>query len=1180
MKNILISLILCFVVSSCISEQFSEKPDDALQIQLEIPEMKDVIVTKSSSEYDNIFRHAKLIMFNATTGDKILTGSISDQDGKTPYIWRISGGQVADGTKFKIVALANNGNELAPARAYDNYPDWYTVENNINSFSYFDNNILTLKDVSNLERNGLLVMVGYAEGEVHRGANILKVPLKRVDAKISFKILGRNTVEDGFDNSLIFTPIRWRICNVPKKVRIIANADDSWRADSDYEKETLWHNFESKSLDQEGNPESEVNNQFVAYVPHNKLEAQRPITSAEYNEYTGKNISEIEFQNHPEYAFYMRSRRVKTPDAGFSSVTNGDFIFAPKNATYIEVEGRIFEKLKQGGTRSAVVKYTLPLGYARNAGGLANDYYVEANHNYIISATVRGVDNIVLEVTDNNNGTVPRNTHEFDTNSEGDVSDNPTGEEFDAHYSTFIRQIPASILDSDLKPLDFDVDTPFDHNGMGDYKWIRFVILPPGSTSLPSNLEQIAYRNFKESDTDYNGGFDQACDIGVLSTYLNKISGYNNRQNRDETAISRITGNTGNITIAGIINEYYYEEFPVAGNNVRKYDDYRNQWARIGWRTFVNQPNRLMRLYFKGNKPLHSTDKNSTYTKPDMLFSQKAIFALTTNVNLLDYTNRTMEGFEIIDEVDLSYASTSHRYPERTTSPNPYSTGGDVSYDVNTRISWNEAYGYRGTLAWAGLIGKSDITREDINSVNWNANRAIRGSMYTSATNAGNVCLSRNVDLNGNGRIDLNEVRWYTPAYRQLAKLSAATYVIPRGVRLVNTAYASAHPYFLVSTTDYDRNPVVVWANERFSRGNYQPDPNDSRISVRCIRNLGVNPSSSISGYDQGVIDPVKVRLPQNQWYAKNMQMYGHDFSSSDYYTMGSTSYPFAEPSPGSGKITGNGLVIDLRNMDGTFLRKNYIREGEIPTEKVLRFSNGQYRTDEYYPNELSPNELPYHKGFRVAMHVLGEGDSYNVVYWATYRNWYNHTAQQSDGERTFKDRSGPFVKGLLGSYFGVGRGYERYVNCGRYTEKDDHGHVTGGWRMPTTTELAIMSTYLPWARADVFGSDRRGWAQVGWRYNDTPGGYDYYGYSTWFGPIVSGTLPAGERVRTSRDPQNYYILRDSGSGGFTYVTKVDRLNSGTPPKYPGYIFWDYAYLVRCVKDWDPDIDKDFAIKE
>ncbi len=115
--------------------------------------------------------------------------------------------------------------------------------------------------------------------------------------------------------------------------------------------------------------------------------------------------------------------------------------------------------------------------------------------------------------------------------------------------------------------------------------------------------------------------------------------------------------------------------------------------------------------------------------------------------------------------------------------------------------------------------------------------------MTTTGTNPMFECLSRNRDLNGDGKIDEDEVRWYLPSVRQCIFAWCGKKSLPTEISFETTNYA----------TSTNLGFRIWWALEGTAISSW--DNKDTNPMIRCVRNLGTNSTSGevsdITSWDQ-----------------------------------------------------------------------------------------------------------------------------------------------------------------------------------------------------------------------------------------------------------------------------------------------------------------------------------------
>ena len=115
--------------------------------------------------------------------------------------------------------------------------------------------------------------------------------------------------------------------------------------------------------------------------------------------------------------------------------------------------------------------------------------------------------------------------------------------------------------------------------------------------------------------------------------------------------------------------------------------------------------------------------------------------------------------------------------------------------------------------------------------------------MTTDGINPMFECLSRNRDLNGDGKIDEDEVRWYLPSVRQCIFAWCGKKSLPTEISFETTNYATSTNLGFRIWWALEGTAISSWANM------------ETNPMIRCVRNLGTNSTSGevsdITSWDQ-----------------------------------------------------------------------------------------------------------------------------------------------------------------------------------------------------------------------------------------------------------------------------------------------------------------------------------------
>lgn len=160
----------------------------------------------------------------------------------------------------------------------------------------------------------------------------------------------------------------------------------------------------------------------------------------------------------------------------------------------------------------------------------------------------------------------------------------------------------------------------------------------------------------------------------------------------------------------------------------------------------------------------------------------------------------------------------------------------NVEETPHNTFSESTDYQDLGTNAQNGLTNTRAIVQA-APSQNWTAfvnitNNGFTGStaptaseiMTTTGANPLYQCLSRNRDLNGNGTIDQDEIKWYIPTYRQYIYLWCGMKSIPPDITFEHENYV----------TSMKGGYRIWWAYEGTAVGSAE----GGAAKVRCVRNL------------------------------------------------------------------------------------------------------------------------------------------------------------------------------------------------------------------------------------------------------------------------------------------------------------------------------------------------------
>ncbi|HIZ88209.1 MAG TPA: DUF4906 domain-containing protein [Candidatus Coprenecus pullistercoris] len=697
-----------------------------------------------------------------------------------------------------------------------------------------------------LERSALFMMIGYAvDGDGHTSIDIAgteggttelgcSIQLTRVDAKVVVNVTS-SPGEDTWSN-FSFEPKTWRVMRVPAQTYLLPydEANDKteegpWRDNTgshwDYSGQDAVY-FDSQERPFEQMTDTEVDNtqyytggSFVFYMPENRKRFRREITETGPAGYALREESDQE--------------PVENPKPG-QNYANGEFTYADPNSTYLLLTGYLSYTMADGAVVNTDARYIVHLGYF---SGNPNDYDTKRNGKYTYNITVTGADDLIVEVTSGDN-------EERRPGYEGDMvySSNKIFY-LDSHYDRCLLEIHPSDVTEEMT---WSVKTPFTtgvhdvddrtYEGVEDFRWIKFTI------NKKKGIRHGQYATYS-GDNQYNPDWyptspdiSQAkdlMDIDQLIAYLKLVKA------QDEDMRDLVADGTtdGHICITAFIDEnlYYYD--PI--NDPLQLDPQPQLWHQC-----VDREDRMLHIIVPDEDltggDYYSPDGNTSLVTSLYSFVQKSIRTVFDASNTQLQTAWGLES--VMEGEDNGY---NGRLPV-----------GDVSAAaVNPDYNSN---GRANSISW--MVGKE---WEDV------IKTTERYGLNSAFNNAAYACLLRNRDLNGNGRVEAEEVRWYLAAIDQLTDIFIGEWALDETSRLYpyDPANGDMPPtgkvywHYTSSSPDPNQsnNPNVLWAEEGASRGNYGSSSgsniNGQYYAYRCVRNLGI----SLDNPDQKPEDLVQV---------------------------------------------------------------------------------------------------------------------------------------------------------------------------------------------------------------------------------------------------------------------------------------------------------------------------------
>lgn len=916
MRRILAYLVTCVVIfislSSCVSEVEESVPsgDGEADVTLSFGAASmNIVQTRADHSLENESRIYNLHVFLFDSeGNKVYSRYFSESDRQSSssglwpgqwYVGSAAGGdtqgclkmRVPTGEGLKVYIYTNLDADMVRV-SEELLNHVIQKEKDLTDFQCYLNQTTVARN-GYFPMSGVLNNVTITKEEGSENATITPnaLELYRIDAKIRFTFKTGSRPDENGQIITSFEPLQWKVMNVPRTCYAINLDHNDSKVDpgtnpNDYSKfadlffDTGYVNFETYDDASKGKPAS-----FTFYMLENHQVPKKSPVSYQDRSRQKKNLDGTNVSVPVSYVVdgktYERDMRV--------------FEYANDFSTYVMVTGRVTMELKNddaGQVLGADVTYLIHLGTwdstIKDANGGTEDEYsnfgdygIERNTIYDYTVTVNSVNNIRVEV---------------ESSKEAEVEENQPGamgsvtiarEEIalcDAHYeSKTLTFHLANFFDGGVKldtegyvqnkencvadKLTWEVNTPFsiggprviegiDYSDDLDYKWVNFRLnkkendgtyssarrkfLDPVKYPFESSTEwrdgSIARDSGGNKEGDGSEGLsgrhnDGVFDIISLVKYMKEqVNKYIESPATSDFDQGYEDGKLSpKICVTAFVNEYYYEAHPLTGAK-----------STTLWKKFVNQPDRSMHILCNSEI---SKDLESRATGSVVTIQQHAIQSVYNTDE--SYTSlQTAWGTEYTDEF-------SGEVKTYNTNANNYNGSGGNSSQENGLL--NSLY------EW-GLCSRGSFIKDKKwgNYMDFQVPNSTP-QMQNKYKSLRYLCMSRNRDNNGDGKIDASEMRWYLASIRQLIGLYVGDGLLNQNSRLYNrtsSQRASSEEKIwrqhVISSTKYSSGssePTLVWAEEGIATGYLSAYANLKEYSIRCVRNLGMdlpdNPSSS-----------------------------------------------------------------------------------------------------------------------------------------------------------------------------------------------------------------------------------------------------------------------------------------------------------------------------------------------
>lgn len=458
------------------------------------------------------------------------------------------------------------------------------------------------------------------------------------------------------------------------------------------------------------------------------------------------------------------------------------FTNAPAYGTYVMLKGK-YEETTSSSTKSADVTYYVHLG---DCSKYVNNYDVERNCKYTYNITVAGVEKIIVEAKKESGADQP--------GAEGVVLEyGATGKNMtlDSHYEYMVMRF----YQNDIQALK--------KAGKGYF----YQVYALGNHTDVINVGATTVGKKNDVDTSWIQFAIKCRRDGSSSTYSE------DKTNRG-TACSYPGTNANDLYTVDKFLKYLYDNANstsiwTGGYDYNKGSYYvdatcfisENYYKNLTWNQYVNDVDK--RAFYVANEVKTSNDGRSVYAQTQYGLTQ---YNIQTFYDRSKAGSITAYGCETInDEEGKGFSVNGGGSTYQSAGSDTWNGRANMVADINTR-----------TDTWKSLKNNTSLIK---------------------------ACMSRNRDLNGDGKISDDEIRWYAPTISQYIGIWIGEEIMSGESKLFNKATST------LSTSNDPGCRMLYYSstyneNTYFSEEGLATNHNNSAYPpklVRCLRNLKSN---------------------------------------------------------------------------------------------------------------------------------------------------------------------------------------------------------------------------------------------------------------------------------------------------------------------------------------------------